>query len=218
MVADNSPVLPGRLGSSEMRLRDDPRADPRMIAAMEPFGLADPPEVVPLDGDSPLDAILGFVEGAEEGFEALFGALVSGLPAVDGVTRTVEVITGIDGNDITLFIHRPTGDGEPLPGVLHLHGGGRVLLEAMIAGLPVLTTDTCGYAFHVTKAGAGCVLSSPFDQETCNRMLAEMLTSEKAAAWRANGLVYAAKEDLYSCHECAADLIEKTIRRKLAAK
>jgi len=130
MVADNSPVLPGRLGSSEMRLRDDPRADPRMIAAMEPFGLADPPEVVPLDGDSPLDAILGFVEGAEEGFEALFGALVSGLPAVDGVTRTVEVITGIDGNDITLFIHRPAGDGEPLPGVLHLHGGGMVLLEA----------------------------------------------------------------------------------------
>ncbi len=93
-----------------------------------------------------------------------------------------------------------------------------VLLEAMTAGLPVLTTDTCGYGFHVTKAGAGCVLSSPFDQEICNRTLAEMLTSENAAAWQANGLAYAAKEDLYSCHERAADIIEETIRRKLAAK
>ena len=95
---------------------------------------------------------------------------------------------------------------------------GMVLLEAMTAGLPVLTTDTCGYAFHVAKAEAGIVLPSPFSQDACNHALAEMLTSDKASIWRANGLAYAAKEDLYSCHERAADLIEETVRRKLAAK
>lgn len=95
---------------------------------------------------------------------------------------------------------------------------GMVLLEALTAGLPVLTTDTCGYAFHITKAGAGMVLSSPFNQEACDRALAEMLTSDKAPVWRANGLAYAAKEDLYSCHERAAEIIEETVRRKLAAK
>jgi UDP-glucose:(heptosyl)LPS alpha-1,3-glucosyltransferase len=95
---------------------------------------------------------------------------------------------------------------------------GMVLLEAMTAGLPVLTTDTCGYAFHVTNAGAGRVLASPFDQEACNRALAEMLTSKNSAQWRANGLAYAAREDLYSCHERAADIIEETIREKLAGK
>ena len=42
----------------------------------------------------------------------------------------VEVIRGVDGNDITLFIHRPAAADGPLPGVLHLHGGGMVLLEA----------------------------------------------------------------------------------------
>ena len=49
----SSPVLPGRLGSPEMSLRDDPRADPRMIAAMEPFGLSDLAAPAPVDASSP---------------------------------------------------------------------------------------------------------------------------------------------------------------------
>ena len=93
---------------------------------------------------------------------------------------------------------------------------GMILLEAMSAGLPVLTTDTCGYAFHVVGARAGRVLASPFQQDTCNHVLAEMLTSDQLDQWRANGLAYAAREDLYSCHERAADRIEETIRRKKA--
>lgn len=95
---------------------------------------------------------------------------------------------------------------------------GTILVEAITNGLPVLATDVCGFAPHLSKADAGIVLPSPFNQEACNRALAEMLTSEKATAWRMNGLAYAAKEDLYSCHERAADIIEKTIRQKLAAK
>ena len=58
-----------------MTLRDDPRADPRMIAAMEPFALGDPPAEAPVDSESPIEALLEFVAAAEEGFEALFGAL-----------------------------------------------------------------------------------------------------------------------------------------------
>ena len=95
---------------------------------------------------------------------------------------------------------------------------GTILVEAMTNGLPVLATDVCGYAFHVTKAGAGMVLSSPFSQEACNHALGEMLTSDRASIWRANGLAYAATEDLYGCHERAAEIIEETIRRKLATR
>jgi UDP-glucose:(heptosyl)LPS alpha-1,3-glucosyltransferase len=91
---------------------------------------------------------------------------------------------------------------------------GTILLEALAAGLPVLTTDVCGYACHVAKAGAGVVLPSPFQQEDCNRALCEMLTSHSASTWRANGLAYAAREDLYSCHERAASIIEETVRSK----
>ena len=126
----DSPVLPGRLGSPGMTLRDDPRADPRMIAAMDPFGLADRPEAPPVDSESPIDALLEYVAAAEEGFEALFDALTAGQPEIAGVTRSVEVIKGVDGNDVTLYVHRPAGESGTQPALLHLHGGGMVLLEA----------------------------------------------------------------------------------------
>jgi len=95
---------------------------------------------------------------------------------------------------------------------------GMILLEAMTAGLPVLTTDTCGYAFHVQNAGAGIVLSSPFSQDACNRTLAEMMSNGQVLVWRAGGLSYAARENLYGCHDRAADIIEGTIRKKLASR
>ncbi len=129
-MAVDSPVLPGRLGSPGMTLRNDPRADPRMIAAMEPFALADPPAEAPVDSASSIDALLEYVAAAEEGFEALFGALTDGLPEIAGVTSSVEVIKGVDGNDVTLYVHRPVDESATRPGVLHLHGGGMVLLEA----------------------------------------------------------------------------------------
>ena len=95
---------------------------------------------------------------------------------------------------------------------------GTILVEAITNGLPVLATDVCGFSPHITKATAGIVLKSPFDQEACNRALAEMLTSDRISQWRTSGLAYAAREDLYSCHERAADIIEETIRRKIAMR
>lgn len=39
---------------------------------------------------------------------------------------------------------------------------GTVILEAMAAGLPVITTDVCGYAHYVKEAAGGIVLPSPY--------------------------------------------------------
>jgi len=125
-----APMLPGRLGTPGMQLRDDPRADPRMLAAMAPLQMdvsAPPPPVNP---NSPIDQLLDFAAATEAGFGAVFEALLVGLPDVQGVTSSTEVIRSVDGNAITLFIHRPAATRGPLPGVLHLHGGGMVILEA----------------------------------------------------------------------------------------
>lgn len=91
---------------------------------------------------------------------------------------------------------------------------GMVLLESLTAGLPVLCTDVCGYAFHIERANAGRILPSPFSQEICDRAVAEMLQSDKRTAWQANAVAYAAREDLYSCHDTAVNMIERIIRQK----
>lgn len=69
---------------------------------------------------------------------------------------------------------------------------GHVLLEAMACGLPVMTTEVCGYAPHIVKAGAGIVLVNPFSQDALNRALNTALSSERERFSQA-GLTYAAQ-------------------------
>jgi len=50
---------------------------------------------------------------------------------VTGVANTTEVIKGVDGNDIILFISTPTAAGlGPFPCMVHFHGGGMAMLTA----------------------------------------------------------------------------------------
>ena len=62
--------LPGRLGDPGLTLRDDPRADPRMVAALAAFGLDVPGEPPPVSADSPMSDLQAWAEETEDGFEA----------------------------------------------------------------------------------------------------------------------------------------------------
>lgn len=85
---------------------------------------------------------------------------------------------------------------------------GTVLLEAVVSGLPVLVSAVCGYAHYIAEADAGRVAPEPFEQNTFNRMLAEMLADEaQRAKWGCNGLAFADSADLYSMPQHAADVI-----------
>jgi UDP-glucose:(heptosyl)LPS alpha-1,3-glucosyltransferase len=85
---------------------------------------------------------------------------------------------------------------------------GTVLLEALVAGLPVLVSAVCGYAHYISEADAGCVLPAPFEQAQLNERLATMLgDSAQRARWSRNGLAFAASADLYSMPQRAADVI-----------
>ena len=86
---------------------------------------------------------------------------------------------------------------------------GTVLIEALAAHLPVLVTEVCGYSFHIERAGAGEIIPAPFDQETLNKQLAFMLTSEKKELWKKNAMEYVANNDVFSLSEKAADIIEQ---------
>ena len=85
---------------------------------------------------------------------------------------------------------------------------GIVLLEAVTAGLPVLTTAVCGYAHYIADANCGEVITEPFRQEALNEVLRRALTQPALReAWAENARYYADTQDLYSLPERAADLI-----------
>ncbi len=90
---------------------------------------------------------------------------------------------------------------------------GTVLLEAVVAGLPVMVTDVCGYARYVTEADAGEVLESPFVQARYNRNLARLLESDEKQrqAWRDNGIAYSQQADIYDMPVHAANAIEAAL-------
>jgi UDP-glucose:(heptosyl)LPS alpha-1,3-glucosyltransferase len=91
---------------------------------------------------------------------------------------------------------------------------GTVLLEALVAGLPVLATDVCGYAFHIEQAGSGLLVHSPFRQDDLNHKLEYMLTSNLREEWRRKALAYSKATDLFSMVERAVDIIENVVRRR----
>lgn len=85
---------------------------------------------------------------------------------------------------------------------------GTVLLEALVAGLPVLASAACGYAHYISDADAGDIVAEPFQQSAMNDALAAMLANPEArACWQRNALDFAASADLYSLPEHAADVI-----------
>jgi acetyl esterase/lipase len=107
-----------------------------MIAAMAQLGMDLAPPPSPVTAASPIGDILDSLGVAEAGAQMMFGMF---LPATEppGVTSTVEAITGVDGNGITLYIHRPDGAAAPLPCVVHTHGGGMAILQASDPGFVV---------------------------------------------------------------------------------
>jgi hypothetical protein len=116
-------TLPGKLGNSTMQLKDDPRADPRMVAKMAELGLDVDPAKPPVDMNSSSEELLAFAAGAEAGFEGI-GPAFYATPREKQVEVVDEekTIKGVDGNDIKLYIHYPKGNTRALPCVLHTHG------------------------------------------------------------------------------------------------
>lgn len=120
-----------------------------------------------------------------------------------GIDRQFTVIPGRD--DIPRFL----AGADLMLHPAYKESAGYVLLEATIAGLPVLTTASCGYAFHIERAHSGEVCAEPFQQIELNNRLESMLLRLQTASWSANGLQYGINAELYSMPQVASDLIEQ---------
>lgn len=85
---------------------------------------------------------------------------------------------------------------------------GIVLIEAIAAGLPVITTEICGYAPYIKHADCGIVINEPYKQKNLNDALATSLANKSLLnRWARSARHFADTQDLYSLPEKAADII-----------
>jgi len=119
-----------------------------------------------------------------------------------GISERLSILPGRD--DIPRFLL----GADLLIHPAYNENTGTVLLEALVAGLPVLATAVCGYAHYIEEAEAGLVIPDPFDQQKMDKQLVHMLSDAEARqVWQRHALAFAEAADIYSNAEHAADLI-----------
>lgn len=158
-------IQPGRIGTPDMTLEMDPRLDPRLSALLAAMpGLA---------GGAPSPAVGASIEDAlnycttvEAAGSAANAEMLAALPDFPTVKTSTETIKGVDGNDITLFVHQPVERTGPLPCVVHLHGGGMVIMSAEDPGFILLRNSLAAMGMVVIGAefrnGGGRLGPHPF--------------------------------------------------------
>ena len=126
------------------------------------------------------------------------------MAAALGLAGQVDILAGRD--DIPRFLL----GADLLVHPAYNENTGTVLLEALVAGLPVLCSAVCGYAHYIDEAAGGRVIPEPFAKATMDGLLQEILVDQaQRAAWQRNALAWAESADIYSNAERAAEIILK---------
>lgn len=119
-----------------------------------------------------------------------------------GLAGQVDILAGRD--DIPRFLL----GADLLVHPAYNENTGTVLLEALVAGLPVLCSAVCGYAHYIDEAAAGRVIPEPFVQATMDDFLQKILVDrDRRLGWQRKALAWAETADIYSNAERAADII-----------
>ncbi len=126
-----------------------------------------------------------------------------------GVEESLTIVKGRD--DIPAVLQAADLMVHPA----YMESGGMVLVEAVIAGLPVIASGVCGFAHFISDADAGVVLDEPFEQEVLNQTVARVLLDpEQRATWSANGVRYGQQnERLYNMPDHAMQVIEASVEK-----
>ncbi len=127
-----------------------------------------------------------------------------------GIHEQVMILPGRD--DVPRFF----AAADILLHPAYQESAGYVLLEAAIAGLPVLTTASCGYASYIEQEKLGHVCPEPFRQTELDSALEDMLQQLPHAPWSANGLAFGKQDRLYRMPQQVADIIEGWVAQQPA--
>ena len=118
-----------------------------------------------------------------------------------GVSDQVKILGGRD--DVSQLLWA----ADVLLHPAYSENTGTVLLEGMVAGLPVIATAVCGYAHYIKEQQMGEVLADPVTPATMASAIAHVLRAD-AAIWLQRAHAFAATADIFSMPERAAQFIE----------
>lgn len=90
---------------------------------------------------------------------------------------------------------------------------GTVLLEGMVAGLPVIASEACGYAHYIEDFDMGCVLRGDITASAVAAAIATV-AAVPGDSWRARSKALVATADIFSMPERAAEIIERVAARR----
>jgi UDP-glucose:(heptosyl)LPS alpha-1,3-glucosyltransferase len=90
---------------------------------------------------------------------------------------------------------------------------GMTIMEAMYCGLPVITTENSGFAWHVKNAEAGIIVDYPFEQAQLNQAVLELVTlsPDQYEALSENAKHYCLTEDVHNLADAVADVVENKL-------
>lgn len=184
--------LPGRLANPKSSLETDPRADPRIVAALLAVG-GFAPGLEPVSAGASYEECLAYCRSFEDLSAKAHPTLLSMMPPFDHVEQTTEVIQGVDGNELTLYVHRPKHIAGALPCIVHTHGGGMVLMTAADPNYVRLRNSLASLGMVVVgvefRNGGGQLGNHPFPAGLNDCARAVQWTTEHRAALGISKLV-----------------------------
>lgn len=151
------------------------------------------------------------------------------------ISRTALLLVGADPhihayqqqiNAMDLQAHvKFLGGREDVPEILfgsdllihpaHREATGNVLLEGAVAGLPVLCSEICGYSFYIAQYNLGTVVKEPFQQESLNTILHDMLTDQaQREIWMQNSEKFSKNEEIFSRPSRVVQIFEEFLSMK----
>ncbi len=128
--------------------------------------------------------------------------------ATRGVSNRVRFLGGRD--DVPALLQA----ADVLLHPAYKENTGNVLLEAMIAGKPVVTTDVCGYAHYIEEASMGYVIKAPYSVSAFSSAINQCL-GQSADYWRQLGKQFSKNDEIYSRPVFAVDVMEQLGHRPL---
>ena len=106
-------ILPGRLGNPAATLVEDPRLDARLKETLAAYELA--PGLEPPGMDASYEDALAYCAAFEKVNEQAHPLLLEAMPEFPNVSSKTVEISGVDGNQISLYIDQPSRQDGPLP-------------------------------------------------------------------------------------------------------